>query len=122
MHYGDKPQAENNVLKVGIYVHGTSIKNVYDLELASVQECKYIYPGTLRKFLTVPEHYIDHIELLNSGKIEPEKWYILALREVDSITEPILEIVSITDVTEEPDEYIHIDERNGYATNFNKLH
>lgn len=83
MHYGDKEQLESNRLVVGIYIHeviGTPGQT--ELSLSSVQHCRHVSTHLLKKFLTIPEHYLNAGHLGSEfDDIQVEKFYILELRE-----------------------------------------
>lgn len=111
MHYGDKPQAEENKIVVVVYLHGP---DKCLMQLSSIQSCQYVQPQLVNKLLTVPEFYID------KNKLDEEEYYEVELKE----GEWDLEVISIKNVSNDPDEFIwtNEEEQEGYSTSFKKLH
>jgi len=107
MHYCDTEQLKDNILQVVFYKHCVSKndddtysdKN-YDVSLESIQQCRYINPYILKKFLVVYE-YILADEL---NEIDPERWYQFTIRytgwEVDCF-----KVEKIEDVSESSSEF-----------------
>jgi len=92
MHYGDKEQIDNNILKIVVYKHtilDEKEETDYDLVVNSIQECKYFPINLLRKILEAPE-----ILKLN---LEPEKWYLITIKTDDGWLKTT--IVDIEDVS-----------------------
>lgn len=96
MHYSDPDQLLGNVLKLVIYIHTNSEDDELDVQVASIQECKYFSPRTLQQMLMVPKFFI------NPTGLETESWLIVSIKDLgyDSI-----QIVSIEDVSESDNEF-----------------
>lgn len=74
MHYGDQEQINNNLLKIVIYFHTTDTSKL-EIEVCSIQECKYFPIRLLQKILTAPE-------ILNLT-LDTEEWYLITIRSND---------------------------------------
>lgn len=94
MHYGDEEQLSKNILEVVIYKHqdltSKKLKAIY--QLTSIQNCKYIHPIALRKYLNNP--IIAPIK--KQLEDQPfEKYYSITLKE----TINGLELINIINVS-----------------------
>jgi len=104
MHYGDSEQSKSNILEVVVYLHANNWdvdknKQLKDeLRVCSIQECKFIRPHLLMKFLRNPRKYI-------SGLLLPEEWYRVRLKEIDWLE---LEVLEIENVSESDNEFYRL--------------
>lgn len=65
MHYTDREQIKENILKLVIYIHTTDKKDVIDIRITSINKCKYFNPRFLSKILKNPNKYFkNHVTAL----------------------------------------------------------
>ncbi len=97
MHYSDQESQKQSKLVAVIYKHGTNKKDVFDYELCSIQECRYIPPHLLTKFLS------EYTKILGGWLplVHPETWNMYTLGyKVNADGEPVLCILENVDVSE----------------------
>lgn len=95
MHYGDKKQTQENILRFVVYTHESDFGTF--LEVCSIQECKYFPPRTLEQIINHPYNYITKDKVpLN------EEWYEVAIKLVDYDT---VEIMSVENVSNTENEF-----------------
>lgn len=99
MHYSDKKQLRENILKVVVYIHTEDDSNELSVQVCSIQVCKYFNPRTLQKILMVPEFFI------NPTGLNAESWLLVSIKDMgyDEIR-----IISIEDVSESNNEFYRL--------------
>jgi hypothetical protein len=78
MHYGDKEQEKNQKLSVIVYKHGIMSDNPedFDLEISSIQECRYVDPYALSKLIRKPNKRLGK----SFEKLDFENFYLAELK------------------------------------------
>ncbi len=100
MHFGDNPlNPEEEVMKVVLYKHLTSTGGEYNMQLASIQECRYISPYAMEKFIHTYNYILDGFD-----DLEAEHWYLFEVKLDESGFQLEAEVLSITDVSETDNE------------------
>lgn len=80
MHYEDPFVDRNARLTVVIYKHETGDNEIFDYELSSIQECKYIPINKLKDFLNPEsEDYFEYILNNRLERLRPENSYLFVL-------------------------------------------
>ena len=110
MHYGDKEQVKRHILEVVFYKHNLygdgENEGRYDLSLESIQECKWVSPEDLKRFLQSYK-FLDPIKEL-AEKLEFEKWYSVSLKFPEYYEIDKVEVVSWNDVSKHPQEMMRL--------------
>lgn len=80
MHYTDKAHLKKNILKIVVYVHGTSSTNKVEYDITSIHKCKYISPRLL-KILLENSHknlkpFLEDLNLIE------EEFYLLSFKQI----------------------------------------
>jgi hypothetical protein len=79
MHYRDEYQVENNILKIGIYIHEVLGTDETQLEISSIHECRFIVPYCIKMLIDNP-----HEELMKYDEIKAcktETFYLVTFKE-----------------------------------------
>ena len=91
MHYTSDEQLSENILKLVIYIHTEGgASDELEVQVASIQECRYFSPSTLQKILMVPDFFI------NARDYKPEEWILVTIKDLgyDSVRIESVECVS----------------------------
>lgn len=110
MHYGDEYQEKNQKLRIVVYKHGIAGKDpeykkdgllkkaCVHYAISSIQECQLFDVGLLYRMIR------DSYPYLNKALSDKpfEKWFEL---EIISPDYDKVEVISITDVSEHPDDW-----------------
>jgi hypothetical protein len=97
MHYDDPRVIKQNRLNIVMYKHGTENPGEYDMDISSIQECRYIFPYSLIKFLHAYKYLPILIEKFE--ELEFEKWYLFEIKFLDCY-ELNIEVLNVTDVSD----------------------
>lgn len=87
MHYGNKEQLESNYLDIVLYKHGvicSEEERPFVVGLTSIQDCKYVNPWTLKRFLKNNVDWDNKKftlnDILSDDKYSKENYYLVRLR------------------------------------------
>lgn len=79
MHYDDQETIDNQVFNIVVYLHSSDTDETY-VELTSIQECKYVPPRSLSKFLNKNDDYLEVPIITRSLRNKPvENYYLLSM-------------------------------------------
>ena len=112
MNYGDKLVLENNSLEIVVYWHGTACEyyskysKLKNLELCSIQNCKYINPFKLQEFI-INYKFTLFDKLMYENLIEKEKFYLVKIN-FTGYDSDVYNIVEVTDVSTSTNEFHHL--------------
>ncbi len=82
MHYEDKQQLDENILKVVIYTHTASWTTKIQYSVTSVRECSMFPPRKLAAICNDAAKTIGR--LLDKQGMKDESWYLVTLKHVGS--------------------------------------
>ncbi len=72
-YYEDERLIDESILRIVIYKHIVGETKTFEIEVTSVQECKYFPPYELCEILKTPN-------VLDNDKIKSERWTLLTIR------------------------------------------
>jgi hypothetical protein len=100
MHYSDQ-LLKDQVFNIVVYLHSGFHDDV-EIQFTSIQECKYVHPEDLRKFIATFDAN-DTIQKELDGK-KVENWYLMKLLLVGEQ----LTIYSVKNVSKSKDKFMRL--------------